>query len=136
MALASCPFLAGSLSFDMCQSTQEKPVWKRSLEVAKPLEARSARCQLGRALAHYRAACAYLHATVGRAFEQAPRVDAFDMRKKAELGPVPLYVVRRILADADRVVISHHAFGSEVRFASAAQAYWDLDVDFPVLTMD
>jgi hypothetical protein len=33
-------------------------------------------------------------------------------------------------------VIAQHAFGAEGRFATVAQAYWGLDVDFPLLTMD
>lgn len=118
-----------------------------------------AQLQFGRALAHYGAARAYLHATVGQAFERAKQGDAFDISHKADLflayahtqqecanavrllakavGTSSIYkgnVVERALRDAD--VISHHAFGAEGRFASAAQAYWQLDVDFPLLAMD
>ena len=39
-------------------------------------------------------------------------------------------------ARRDTEVISHHAFGAEGRFASVAQTYWGLDVDFPLLAMD
>ncbi len=118
-----------------------------------------AQLHFGRALAHYGAARAYLHTTVGRAFEQASRGETFDMRQKADLflafahtqqecanavrllakatGTSSIYkgnAIERALRDAD--VISHHAFGAEGRFASAAQSYWNLDVDFPLLAMD
>ena len=118
-----------------------------------------AQLQFGRALAQYRAARAYLHTTVGAAFEQASRGDNFELRDKADLflaythtqqecadavrllgkavGTSSVYKgnpIERALRDAD--VISHHAFGSEGRFASAAQAYWELDVDFPLMAMD
>jgi len=118
-----------------------------------------AQLQFGRSLAQYRAARAYLHTTVGQAFEQATRGDDFDLRQKADLflayshtqqecadavrllgkavGTSSVYKgnpIERALRDAD--VISHHAFGSEGRFASAAQAYWELDVDFPPMAMD
>ncbi len=118
-----------------------------------------AQLQFGRALAQYRAARAYLHGTVGSAFEQASRGDAFNVQQKADLflayahtqqecadavrllgkavGTSSIYKgnpIERALRDAD--VISHHAFGAEGRFASVAQAYWDLEVDFPLLSMD
>ncbi len=118
-----------------------------------------AQFQFGRALACYRAARTYLHTTVGRAFDQASRGDAFDARQKADLflayahtqqecadavrllakavGTSAIYKgnpIERAMRDAD--VISHHAFGAEGRFASVAQTYWDLPVDFPLLAMD
>jgi len=118
-----------------------------------------AQLQFGRALASYRATRAYLHATLGSAFELASRGAAFDPRQKADLflayaytqqecaeavrllgkaaGTSSIYKgnpIERALRDTD--VISHHAFGAEGRFASAAQAYWGLDVDFPLLAMD
>jgi hypothetical protein len=42
--------------------------------------------------------------------------------------------IERALRDTE--VIAQHAFGAEGRFATVAQAYWGLDVDFPLLTMD
>lgn len=118
-----------------------------------------AQLQFGRALARYRAARTYLHTTVGCAFEQAAQGAAFDLRQKADLflayahaqqecadavrllgkaaGTSSIYKgspVERALRDTE--VISHHAFGAEGRFASGAQAYWGLDVDFPLLGMD
>ena len=118
-----------------------------------------AQLHFGRALARYRAARAYLHTTVGEAFERAQRGEGFGLREKADLflayahtqqecadavrligkavGTSSVYkgnAVERALRDTE--VISHHAFGAEGRFASAAQAYWGLDVDFPLLAMD
>ncbi len=118
-----------------------------------------AQLKFGRALAQYRAARTFLHATVGHAFEQAGRGEPFDLRQKADLflafahtqqecadavrllakaaGTSSIYKghpIERALRDAE--VISHHAFGAEGRFASVAQAYWGLDVDFPLLAMD
>ncbi len=118
-----------------------------------------AQVYFGRALGRHRAARAYLHETIGRAFEQATRGDAFTMRQKADLflayahtqqecadavrllakaaGTSSIHKgspVERALRDAE--VISHHAFGAEGRFASVTQAYWDVDVDFPLLAMD
>lgn len=118
-----------------------------------------AQLQFGRALASYRAARLLLHEAMRRAFEQAQCGEPFGMRAKADLflayafvqqecadavrriskavGTSAVYkgnAVERALRDAD--VISHHAFGSEGRFASVAQAYWGIEVDFPLLTMD
>ena len=102
---------------------------------------------------------AFLHAAIRRGFEQAERGEKFDLHQKADLFLAYAYVlqecadavrliskavgttsiykgnpVERALRDAE--VISHHAFGAEGRFASAAQAYWDVEVDFPLLVMD
>ena len=118
-----------------------------------------AQYQFGRALARYRAARAFLHETIGGAFERAERRESFSLPEKADLflayahtqqecadavrligkavGTSSVYkgnAVERALRDTE--VISHHAFGAEGRFASAAQAYWGLDVDFPLLAMD
>ncbi|MEM7307189.1 MAG: acyl-CoA dehydrogenase family protein [Planctomycetota bacterium] len=118
-----------------------------------------AQLQFGRALARYRAARAYLHATVRLAFEDASRGESFDVQGKADLflayahtqqecadavrllgkavGASSIYKgnpIERAWRDAE--VISHHAFGAEGRYASVAQAYWGLDVDFPLMAMD
>lgn len=118
-----------------------------------------AQLQFGRALAAYRAARAYLHSTLEQAVVRAERGDGFDLRAKADLflayahtlqgccdavrliakavGTTAVYkgnAVERALRDAE--VISHHAFGAEGRFATVAQAYWGVDVDFPLLAMD
>jgi alkylation response protein AidB-like acyl-CoA dehydrogenase len=42
--------------------------------------------------------------------------------------------IERALRDAE--VTSHHAFGSESRFASVAQAYWGLDIDYPLIEIE
>ena len=118
-----------------------------------------AQLQFGRALSSYRAARAYLHSAIGEAFDQSERGEPFSLKHKADLflaythvqqecadavrllskavGTSSIYKgsrIERALRDAE--VISHHAFGAEGRFASATQAYWDLDVDFPLLAMD
>ncbi len=113
----------------------------------------------GRALAKYRAARAYLHTTVEHAFDQSSRGESFDLQAKADLILACAHTQQecadavRFLAKAvgtssiykgnpierawrDVEVISHHAFGAEGRFASVAQAYWGVDVDFPLLAMD
>jgi alkylation response protein AidB-like acyl-CoA dehydrogenase len=118
-----------------------------------------AQLHFGQALATYRAARSYLHDTLGEAYRRSQAGDAFDLRQKADLILAYAHVlqscvgaVRRIgkaagtsaiyrgspieRAIRDSEVISHHAFGAEGRFASVAQAYWGLDVDFPLLGMD
>ena len=42
--------------------------------------------------------------------------------------------IERAVRDIE--TLRHHAFGAEGRYASAAQAYWQIDVDFPFLAMD
>ena len=156
-AVAATSLGALSTALDATTEVAER---KTPFAASSTLKHRSlAQLQFGRALARYRAARAYLHTTVGHAFEQASRGAEFDMRDKADLflayahtqqecadavrllakavGTSSIYKgnpVERALRDAD--VISHHAFGSEGRFASVAQAYWGLDVDFPLLAMD
>lgn len=118
-----------------------------------------AQLQFGRALAKYRAARAYLHTTVGNAFDQASRGESFDLQAKADLILACTHTQQecadavRLLAKAvgtssiykgnpierawrDAEVISQHAFGAEGRYASVSQAYWGVDVDFPLVAMD
>ena len=110
-------------------------------------------------MAKYRAARAYLHSTIAAAFERASRGESFDLQAKADLflacthaqqesadavrllakaaGTTSIYkggAIERAWRDAE--VISHHAFGAEGRFATVAQAYWGVDVDFPLVAMD
>ena len=141
-------------------ATSEVAERKTPFASSKTLKHRPlAQLQFGRALSQYRAARAYLQATVESAFEQASRGDAFSKQQKADLFLAYAYTQQgcadavRLLAKAvgtssiykgnpieralrDAEVIAHHAFGAEGRFASAAQAYWDLEVDFPLLAMD
>ena len=118
-----------------------------------------AQLHFGRALATYRAARGYLHDTLGTAYSHAEAGNAFDIRQKADLvltyahtmqhcadavreigkavGTSAIYKgspIERAIRDTE--VICHHAFGSESRFATASQAYWGLDVDFPLAAMD
>lgn len=118
-----------------------------------------AQLHFGRALAIYRAARSFLHSSLVGATERARRGEAFDMRDKADLflayahvlqssaeavgllaravGTAAIYKgrgIERALRDIE--VISHHAFGAEGRYLSVAQAYWDVEIDFPMLAMD
>lgn len=116
----------------------------------------------GRALAAYRAARDYFHATLVRAQERTlgpAAAPAFTLTEKADLFLACAHTLQtaaqatRDLARAvgtsaihqghvierawrDTEVIAQHAFGAEGRFATVAQAYWGLEVDFPLLAMD
>jgi len=155
VAATSLGVLGAALEATTEIAERKTPFASKSTLKHRPL----AQLQFGRALAAHRAARAYLHATLGTAFERAERGAVFELRDKADLflayahtqqecadavrllgkavGTSAIYrgnPVERALRDAE--VISHHAFGSEGRFASVSQAYWDLEVDFPLLTMD
>lgn len=118
-----------------------------------------AQLKFGRALATYRAARAFHHQTLDAAYRQATAGEAFSLTDKADLflacthvlqtcadacrelartaGTSAIYEgspVERALRDTE--VIAQHAFGAEGRYATVAQAYWDVEVDFPLLTMD
>lgn len=118
-----------------------------------------AQLNFGRALADYRAAHALYHHTLETAYRGAVDGRAFALTDKADLflacthvlqncatavrrvaravGTSAIYegnVIERALRDTE--VIAHHAFGAEGRFATVAQAYWGVDVDFPLMTMD
>ncbi len=118
-----------------------------------------AQLHYGRALAAYRAARSYLHSAAAEAYDRATRGEPFSLRDKADLFLAYAHVqqecaraVRELAQVAsttaiyrghalegalrDAAVLQHHAFGAEGRFASAAQAYWGVDVDFPLLTLD
>jgi len=127
---------------------------------ATPLRERSlAQEHFGRALAGYRAARALLHETLDACYERAARGEAARMTDKADLflayafglqsaregldliaraaGTSGIFETSRICrAVRDVQAISSHAFGAEGRFATAAQAYWGVAVDFPLLAMD
>lgn len=118
-----------------------------------------AQLHYGRALAAYRASRALLHQELDRAWQRIATDGVFSRRDKADLflacafalqsaadavselamgvGTTGIYrrsPVERAFRDLQ--VIRHHAFGAEARFATVAQAYWGLDVDFPLLEMD
>jgi alkylation response protein AidB-like acyl-CoA dehydrogenase len=118
-----------------------------------------AQLHFGEALSTYRAARGYFHDTLGAAFQQAEAGEPFDLRAKADLFLAYTHVMQNCAAAVRKIgkaagtsaiykgspierairdteVISHHGFGAEGRFASAAQAYWGLDVDFPLMTFD
>lgn len=118
-----------------------------------------AQIHFGRALAAYRAARGYLHNELRNAFQRAQRCEEFSLQSKADLflayahvlqsvneavrgltqavGTAAIHkgtILERAFRDAE--VASHHAFGAEGRFGSVTQAYWQCDVDFPMITMD
>jgi len=125
-----------------------------------PLRERSlAQDHFGRALAGYRAARALFHQTLDDCFQRAVQDEAAGMEHKADLflayafglqsaregldliaraaGTSAIHETHRIgRAVRDVQVMSNHAFGAEGRYASAAQAYWGVAVDFPLLAMD
>ena len=122
-----------------------------------------AQMHYGKALATSRAVRALLHQELSsawaRAESRAAPGTAFSRQHKADLFLACAYALQGC-ADAvgelargvgtsgiyrrspierafrDVQVIRHHAFGAEGRFATVAQAYWGLDVDFPLLEMD
>lgn len=118
-----------------------------------------AQVDFGRALATYRACRCYFHETLQGAFEHAVEGRPFSLTDKADLFLACAHVLQscaaatRGLARAvgtsaiyqgnaieralrDTAVIAQHAFGSQGRFATVAQAYWDVELDFPLLAMD
>ena len=113
----------------------------------------------GRALGGYRAARALLHRELDGAWQRVAEGRTFSRRDKGDLflacafalqtsadavaelargvGTTGIYrrsPVERAFRDLQ--VIRHHAFGAEARFATVAQAYWGVEVDFPLLEMD
>jgi alkylation response protein AidB-like acyl-CoA dehydrogenase len=136
-------------------AARKQPFASASVLRHRPL----AQLHFGRALAAYRAARALYHHTLDAAFQQANAGASFSLTDKADLfltcshvlqtcaeatrwvaraaGTSAIYqgnAIERALRDTE--VIAQHAFGAEGRFATVAQAYWGLDVDFPLLTMD
>lgn len=118
-----------------------------------------AQMHYGRALAAYRGARALLREALDGAWQQVTANQPFSRRDKADLFLACAFALQSS-ADAvselargvgttgiyrrsplerafrDLQVIRHHAFGAEARFATVAQAYWGLEVDFPLLEMD
>jgi alkylation response protein AidB-like acyl-CoA dehydrogenase len=111
-----------------------------------------AQMRYGRALATGRAARALLRQELSSAwaFSRQHKADLFlactfalqgcaDAVLELTQGVGTSSVYRRSpieRAFRDVQVIRHHAFGAEGRFATVAQVYWGLDVDFPLLEMD
>lgn len=114
---------------------------------------------LGQARASKRAAHAYLDQCLAQAWAQARAGRAFTLTDKADLFLVTTHVLQtcasachglaRALGSAsirrgnaleralrDSEVIARHAFGAQARYASVAQAYLDLEIDFPLMAMD
>jgi len=155
VAAAALGVLRGALDAAAEIAETKTPFASATTLKHKPL----AQVHFGRALASYRAARSFLHLALKEAYGRAERGEPFDLRGKADLFLVYAHVMQscaeavRLLARAagttvirkgnaleralrDAEVISHHAFGAEGRFASAAQAYWGVEVDFPLLAMD
>lgn len=118
-----------------------------------------AQLDFGRALATYRAARALYHGTLAEAWRRVNMGEPFTLTHKADLFLACAHVLQscaegcRLLARVtgsssiyegdpveralrDTQVIAQHAFGAQGRFATVAQAYWDVEVDFPLLAMD
>lgn len=118
-----------------------------------------AQLHYGRALSTYRASRSYLHECLRSGFKTAEKNLAFSNQSKADMVLASAFVlqncveavrevakaagtssihkgsvIERALRDAE--VTSHHAFGSESRFATVAQAYWGLDIDFPLVEIE
>ncbi len=121
----------------------------------KPL----AQYNYARALALYRSARSYLHGALSEAYAVAERGDKYTLEQKADLGLAFTHALQtcdegvRLIAKTvattsayknnpieravrDMSVMVHHGFGAEGRFMSAAQAYWGVELDFPLLAMD
>lgn len=114
---------------------------------------------LGQARASGRAARAYLHESLAQAWAQVHAERPFTLTDKADLFLVTTHVLQtcaraghqlaRALGSAsirrgnpleralrDSEVIARHAFGAQARYASVAQAYLGLEIDFPLMAMD
>jgi len=147
--------LAAALDETSAIAARKQPFASATTLKHRPL----AQAGFGRALASYRAARALYHRTLETAFARAVNDEPFELTDKADLfltcahvlqscadatrqiarvvGTSAIYegsVVERAVRDTE--VVAHHAFGAEGRFATVAQAYWGLDVDFPLLAMD
>jgi alkylation response protein AidB-like acyl-CoA dehydrogenase len=118
-----------------------------------------AQLHYGRALSTYRASRSYMHECLRDNFKTAEQNLEFSSQSKADMVLASTFVlqncadavrevakaagtasihkgggIERALRDVE--VTSHHAFGSESRFASVAQAYWGLDIDFPLIEIE
>ena len=118
-----------------------------------------AQLHYGRALSTYRASRSYMHECLRDNFKTAEQNLEFSTQSKADMVLAATFVlqncadavrevakaagtasihkgggIERALRDVE--VTSHHAFGSESRFASVAQAYWGLDIDFPLIEIE
>jgi len=112
-----------------------------------------------KALGLDRAAQLYMHDAVDKAYKHAESGEPFTLEQKADLGLAFTHTLQQC-AEAVRLVakavattcaykgnpiersvrgmevMSHHGFAAEGRYMSCAQAYWDVDLDFPLLAMD
>ncbi len=154
-APVSLGLLASALDAARELAARKQPFASTTTLKHRPL----AQLNYGRALADYRAAHAFYHRTLETAFQRAVDAEPFTLTDKADLflacahvlqtcadatrriartvGTSAIYEgnpVERALRDTE--VIAQHAFGAEGRFATVAQAYWGVDVDFPLLAMD
>lgn len=127
---------------------------------AVPLKGRPlAQLHYGRALAAYRAARSHLHDQLGQTWERACAGAGFGLHHKADLWLASTYALQTC-ADAVREIataagtssvckpspieralrdvetLRQHALGAEGRFLNVAQAYWDVEIDFPFLALD
>lgn len=156
-AISACMLgtLRGSLN-----SLKELAEAKTPFGSTNSLKHRSlAQHRYGEALALYRAARAYLHTTLGEAYAHVEAGGRLDLRGRSDLVLAYAFVQQRCLeavrlvaraagttgvfkghalerAVRDAEVMSHHVFGAEGRYATAAQAHWGLEVDLPMLNAE
>lgn len=159
LATTLAPVALGALRMALASTTE---IAQRKVPFAAntTLEKRAlAQMHYGRALCTYRSARAYLHTELERAYDIASSKSGFDLRQKAGLSLCAAFAVQQSadavhdLASAvstasiydgspiqralrDTQVLRHHAFASENRYATAAQAAWQLPIDLPLLAMD
>jgi len=138
---------------DLARSKQ--PFASSTVLAERPL----AQLQFGQALATYAAGRALLHQTLDRVYRKALDGEDLPLRERADLfaactfclqeGAAAVQKLSRAAGTSaihqghplerlqrDTEVIARHAFGAEGRYATIAQAYWGLEVDFPLLAMD
>lgn len=134
---------------------RKQPFASSTVLAERPL----AQLQFGQALASYEAGRALLHQTLDRVYRKALDGEALPLRERADLfaactfclqeGAAAVHKVSRAAGTSaihkgnplerlqrDTEVVARHAFGAEGRYATVAQAYWGLEVDFPLLAMD
>ncbi len=115
-----------------------------------------AQSHFGKALATYRGAREYFFAALENVWQAAVEGKTFDARARADLYLAGTHAMQssatafRHVADAagssatarenplermgrDLETLRHHGFANESRYASVAQVYWDVELDYPLL---
>ena len=112
--------------------------------------------RIGKGLAAYRSAREYFFAALDNVWQAAGEGAEFDARARADLYLAGTHAMQssavafRHVADAaassatlkenplermgrDIETLRHHGFANESRYASVAQVYWDVELDYPLL---